>query len=66
VLGARVGIADHVTIGEGAQLAARSSVMRDVPRGARYAGLLNAKPVKQYWRELATFERLARGHGKTD
>ena len=48
VLGARVGIIEHATIGEGAQLAARSTVLRDVPRGARWGGLLNAKPIRQY------------------
>jgi UDP-3-O-[3-hydroxymyristoyl] glucosamine N-acyltransferase len=33
VLAARVGVVDHVKIGEGAQLAARSTVMRDIPLG---------------------------------
>jgi UDP-3-O-[3-hydroxymyristoyl] glucosamine N-acyltransferase len=65
VLGARVGVVEHITVGEGAQLAARSSVLRDVPRGARWGGLLNAKPVKHFLRELLILERLAR-RGKTD
>ncbi len=61
VLGARVGIIEHATIGEGAQVAARSSVLRDVPRGARWGGVLNAKPIRQYFREMVTIERGARG-----
>jgi UDP-3-O-[3-hydroxymyristoyl] glucosamine N-acyltransferase len=61
VLGARVGIIEHITVGEGAQLAARSTVLRDVPPGARWAGLSNAKPIKQYFRELVMIERVARG-----
>jgi len=61
VLGARVGIIEHINVGEGAQLAARSTVLRDVPRGARWAGLSNAKPIKQYFRELVMIERVARG-----
>jgi len=60
VLAARVGVVDHIRIGEGAQLASRSTVMRDVPPGARWGGLPNAKPIKQWLRETATLERLAR------
>jgi UDP-3-O-[3-hydroxymyristoyl] glucosamine N-acyltransferase len=62
VLGARVGVVDHMTIGDGAQLAARSSVMRDVPAGARWGGLVNAKPVREWMREVAIVERAARRH----
>src|SRR5499427_366112 len=58
VLGARVGVNNHVTIGEGAQIAATSIVSRDVPPGARYGGF-PAKPVKQWMREVFLLERLA-------
>ena len=61
VLAARVGIIQHITIGEGAQVGSRSTVLRDVPAGARWAGLANAKPIKQYFRELVMLERIARG-----
>jgi len=60
VLGGRVGIIEHIKIGEGAHLAAHSSVYRDVPAGARWAGLLNAKPIKQFMRELVIIERAGR------
>jgi UDP-3-O-[3-hydroxymyristoyl] glucosamine N-acyltransferase len=60
VLAARVGIHPHVTVGKGAELAARSSVMRDVPRGARWGGFPNAKPIKQFFREIAMLERLSK------
>ena len=66
VLGARVGIIEHINVGEGAQLAARSTVLRDVPAGARWAGLSNAKPIKQYFRELVMIERVARGADVAD
>ncbi len=65
VLGARVGVVDHMTVGAGAQLAARSSVMRDVPAGARWGGLVNAKPVREWMREVALVERAARRHDTT-
>ena len=60
VLGARVGIIPHITVGKDAQLAAMSWLIRDVPRGARWAGFPNAKPVKQFFREMAVLERLSR------
>jgi UDP-3-O-[3-hydroxymyristoyl] glucosamine N-acyltransferase len=59
VLGARVGVNNHVTIGEGAQIAATSIVNGDVPPGARWGGA-PAKPVKLWFREILTLERLAR------
>jgi UDP-3-O-[3-hydroxymyristoyl] glucosamine N-acyltransferase len=61
VLGARVGVVEHVTIGKGAMLAARSSVITNVPPGARWGGLFKAKSVKEAAREVVMFERAARG-----
>ena len=66
VLGARVGVNNHVVIGDGAQIAATSIVHGDVPAGARWGGT-PAKPVKQWFREMMTLERLAaRGDKATD
>ena len=65
VLGARVGLNNNVTIGEGAQIAAISNVHGDVPAGARWGGT-PAKPVKQWFREMKILERLARQKGGTD
>jgi len=62
VLGARVGLNNNVTIGEGAQIAATSNVHGDVPAGARWGGT-PAKPVKLWFREIMMLERLARGKG---
>jgi UDP-3-O-[3-hydroxymyristoyl] glucosamine N-acyltransferase len=59
VLGARVGLNNNVTIGEGAQIAATSIVHGDVPPGARWGGM-PAKPVKQWFREMMILEQLAR------
>lgn len=58
VLGARVGVNNHVTIGEGAQIAATGIVGSDVPPGVRWGGT-PAKPVKQWLREMLVLERLA-------
>jgi UDP-3-O-[3-hydroxymyristoyl] glucosamine N-acyltransferase len=65
VLGARVGLNNNVTIGEGAQIAAISVVHGDVPPGARWGGT-PAKPVKQWFREMKILERLARQKGNAD
>jgi len=59
VLGARVGLNNNVTIGEGAQIAATSIVHGDVPPGARWGGT-PAKPVTQWFREMMILEQLAR------
>jgi UDP-3-O-[3-hydroxymyristoyl] glucosamine N-acyltransferase len=58
-LGALVGINNHVTIGEGAQITAMSGVKDSVPAGERWGGFF-AKPTKQWFREIRTVERLAR------
>jgi len=62
VLGARVGVNNNVTIGEGAQIAATGNVHGDVPAGARWGGT-PAKPVKLWFREIMMLRRLARGKG---
>jgi len=59
VLGARVGLNNNVTIGEGAHIAATSIVHGDVPPGARWGGM-PAKPVRQWFREMMILEQLAR------
>lgn len=59
VLGARAGVKDHVTIGEGSQIAATSNVNGDVPPGSRWGGT-PAKPMRQWFRELNLVARLAR------
>lgn len=63
VLGARVGVNNHVTVGEGAQLAATSIVHGDVPAGAKWGGT-PAKPAKLWFREMMLLERLARNDAK--
>jgi UDP-3-O-[3-hydroxymyristoyl] glucosamine N-acyltransferase len=61
VIGGQAGVIGHVTVGMGAQIAATSSVARDVPPGARWGGT-PARPVRQLFRQMAALDRLARGH----
>lgn len=56
VMGGRVGIADHVHIGAGAQLAAASGIFRDIPAGETWGGV-PAKPLRQYLREIAWIQK---------
>ncbi len=62
-LGGSVGLAPHVTIGRGAQVAARSGVMNDVPPGEIWGGY-PAKPRKQWMRQQAVLSRLTKAGGK--
>ncbi len=57
-LGGQAGIAGHLKIGPGAQVAAAAGVMTDIPAGERWAGA-PAKPVRQFFREVAAVKRLA-------
>jgi UDP-3-O-[3-hydroxymyristoyl] glucosamine N-acyltransferase len=59
IIGGQVAISDHLTIGAGARIASKSGVMRDVGPGETVMGY-PAKPVKKFWREVATLARLTR------
>jgi UDP-3-O-[3-hydroxymyristoyl] glucosamine N-acyltransferase len=59
MLGGQVGVNNHITVGHGAQIAATSIVKDNVPDGARWGGR-PAKPVREWFREIAAVERLAR------
>ena len=65
-LGGSVGVSDHVTIGEGAQLAAASNVHADIPPGGRWGGT-PAKPVKLWFREMMSARKAGRAtRGEAD
>ena len=59
MLGARVGVGNHLTIGAGAQIAALGIVGEDVPPGERWGGF-PARPMKMWMRELKVLRRLTR------
>uniref|UniRef100_UPI0038CF6179 UDP-3-O-(3-hydroxymyristoyl)glucosamine N-acyltransferase n=1 Tax=Oleomonas cavernae TaxID=2320859 RepID=UPI0038CF6179 len=61
--GGAVGVADHVNIGSGARIAAHAGVMRDVAAGETVGGA-PAKPIKKWFREVATLSQLARRKGE--
>lgn len=57
VVGGQGGIAGHLVVGDGAHIAAQSGVMRDVEARATVMGY-PAKPIKEFWREIAALGRL--------
>ena len=61
-LGGQAGVAGHLKVGAGAQVAAAAGVMTDIPAGQRWAGA-PAKPVREFFREVATLRRLAAAKG---
>jgi UDP-3-O-[3-hydroxymyristoyl] glucosamine N-acyltransferase len=58
MLGGRVGVADHLEIGAGAQIAAGSAVLSDVPAGETWGGY-PAKPLRRFLRETAWLSKAA-------
>ncbi|MDU3132887.1 MAG: DapH/DapD/GlmU-related protein, partial [Bradyrhizobium sp.] len=64
-LGAKVGINNHLTIGDGAQVTAMSGVKDDIPPNGRWGGFF-AKPTKQWFREIVAVERLVRDQTATN
>jgi UDP-3-O-[3-hydroxymyristoyl] glucosamine N-acyltransferase len=64
-LGGQAGIAGHLRIGAGAQVAAAAGVMTDIPPGQRWAGA-PAKPVREFFREVAALKKLAAGKAGED
>lgn len=63
VLAGQVGMAGHITIGRGARIGAQAGVTKDIPGGASVVGS-PAMPVKQYFRQLATLQRLVKRKGQ--
>lgn len=65
--GAQSGIAGHLTVGAGTQVAAKAGVIRDVARGQKVGGF-PAVPVRQWLRQCAVVDRMAqsdRGGNRT-
>jgi UDP-3-O-[3-hydroxymyristoyl] glucosamine N-acyltransferase len=56
ILGGQVGVADHVTIGERAKIAAKSGVIGDVPSGETWGGY-PAQPRLRWLRGIAASYR---------
>jgi UDP-3-O-[3-hydroxymyristoyl] glucosamine N-acyltransferase len=59
IMAGQVGVADHLTIGAGAVLGAQAGLMHNVPSGERWGGT-PARPGRQWLREVATLEQLAK------
>lgn len=57
VIGGQGGLAGHLSVGDGVQIAAQSGVMRDIAAGTKVMGS-PAKPIKEYWREVAAVGKL--------
>jgi UDP-3-O-[3-hydroxymyristoyl] glucosamine N-acyltransferase len=58
VLAGQVGLAGHLHIGMGAQVAAASGVMRDIPAGAKWGGT-PAKPALEWMRDVAYLKKIS-------
>jgi UDP-3-O-[3-hydroxymyristoyl] glucosamine N-acyltransferase len=63
MLGGQAGLVGHLTIGKGARIGAQAGIFRDVPADETIAGSPGV-PVRQFFREVAAVQRLAKGKGK--
>ena len=59
LLGGGASLADHITLGDGAIIAAYAGIMADVPAGEMYSGI-PAMPVREHMRNVATLKKLAK------
>ncbi|MCG8492304.1 MAG: UDP-3-O-(3-hydroxymyristoyl)glucosamine N-acyltransferase [Sneathiellales bacterium] len=64
VLGGKVGVTGHLTIGTGAQVTAMSGVTSDIPAGEIYAGF-PARPRREFFKSVATLRKLMRSKGNS-
>ncbi|WP_340119105.1 UDP-3-O-(3-hydroxymyristoyl)glucosamine N-acyltransferase [Pelagibius sp. 7325] len=60
---AQAGISGHLKIGAGAQIGAKSGVMRDIPSGMQVLGS-PARPVREFFRLCALWDRELKARGK--
>jgi len=58
IFGGQVGLTGHIKIGRGTQIAGGSSVISDLAPGSKVGGY-PARPIKQWFREVAVLARLA-------
>lgn len=65
VIAGQVGIAGHLKVGKGAIVGAQAGVIRDVPEGETILGS-PAIPVKEFWRQVATLEKISKRPKKAD
>jgi UDP-3-O-[3-hydroxymyristoyl] glucosamine N-acyltransferase len=63
MFGAKSGIADHVTIGAGAQVMAAAGVMGDIPAGEVWGGA-PAVRARQFWRQVAWVSRMVNARNR--
>ena len=59
IIGGQAGVADHLTIGQGARLLVQSGTIADIPAGATVSGY-PARSHREYLRAQAALYRLAK------
>lgn len=64
-IGGYSGLAGHLTVGQGAQLAGGSMLKDDMPAGARWVGT-PAKPIREWTREQMALKRAAQATGRDE
>jgi UDP-3-O-[3-hydroxymyristoyl] glucosamine N-acyltransferase len=63
-IGGQAGLAGHLHVGAGAQIAATAGLMVDVPAGERWGGA-PARPIRELWKEVTLLKRMVRESGSS-
>ncbi len=63
IMAGQSGLSGHIKVGAGAQIGGQCGVLKDLPPGARVMGT-PARPVRDFFKEIAILSRLVRKHRK--
>jgi len=65
IIGGQAGLADHLTVGDGAKIAGHSGIMHDVPAGEIWSGY-PGMPVRHHMRVVSEMIKIGKGKKKDD
>jgi len=65
IIGGQAGLADHLTVGDGAKIAGHSGIMHNVPAGEIWSGY-PGMPVRHHMRVVSEMIKIGKGKRKND
>jgi UDP-3-O-[3-hydroxymyristoyl] glucosamine N-acyltransferase len=65
IIGGQAGLADHLTVGDGAKIAGHSGIMHNVPAGEIWSGY-PGMPIRHHMRVVSALTKIGKGVKKND